>query len=196
MLGMLNYFVRRLASGVATFLLAFLVLYSIVVPMAVWERDAIICLDCSLHRANHKELNINSLFKLDKPWPLSYAAWLYDPAGNVPIGQAVEVERTHGGSYSVSIIEVTALGVLLGDFGESAELAQGMSVHEMYGIEFLPLLLACLGVIVAGMIVAVLQRRGRPISLHPIQASALCPSPSLVYFNSGLVPPQCLEKWS
>jgi peptide/nickel transport system permease protein len=75
---------------------------------------------------------IKALYKLDKPWPLNYLAWLFDPTETTQLNERDEVVPK-GINVQVGEWRLQGSGVLTGDFGKSLFVQSGMSVGEMIG---------------------------------------------------------------
>lgn len=158
----------RAAAGVTAFLLTALVLYSSLVPLAV---SAINAPDNSIipTRPGHLEiaflssLQLRSLFKLSRPWPLSYLTWLYDPIDGGT--QSYTLTGVYGGTYyQDDVFTYTNTGVLTGDFGRSLEAPGNLPVLTWFGLDqgsLSAIYLLWASLICVSMAVACWQRRGR-----------------------------------
>jgi ABC-type dipeptide/oligopeptide/nickel transport system permease component len=174
---MIAYFTRLLIKGVIHIFLAFVILHTLT--------------SYFLGSVTGKEISglINvrgpiltdyayliELLELDRPWPLSSLAWLFNP---------MEIERhtVEGGILSTGIniniagFPIQGSGVLTGDFGESLQQQRGTPAMDILGKWTDEYLFAHLAVIFAAMIIACIQRRGRP-TLHELP-SRLLPSISV-----------------
>ncbi len=163
---MLSYFVRRLMGGVATFLLATFILYTALIQPGMWsdpnpgEND--VCLDCPRLPFWYAAAGNYAIFKLDRPWPSNYLAWLYDPQGDRPQTFTLPEEQL-GWSESLpaKTVQFTSVGILRGDFGQSLRVQPGTLTLTAYGIELLPWTVFIGTLLFGSMTVASLQRRGR-----------------------------------
>jgi peptide/nickel transport system permease protein len=113
-------------------------------------------------------------YKLDKPWPLSFALWLFDPNDSSVVildDHDQLIETTKGIDLSIGPIRLKGSGVLTGDFGNVERISGLGSEHDepvmdiigrrwgntvtMIGLAFAIALLLALPV---GIIAAVRQR--------------------------------------
>jgi hypothetical protein len=99
------------------------------------------------------------LYALDQPWPANYLSWLLDPSGTI-------VQTfTFPGYYPPRTVTYVHLGILAGDFGYSLFVDPGIPVLAVYGLDprLFPVILATL---LCLLLIALLQRRGRPSAWH------------------------------
>jgi hypothetical protein len=159
---MVAFFVRRLIGGVAMWLVATFVFYSLLVSPSL-PIDPKICNDCVRQEVRATAaLEIERAifaYSLDKPWPANYLTWLFDPNGTTRTISPAEV--IFGRQRSPQRLILVRSGLLAGDFGYSWEVATGKPSLEVYGLNLtlFPLSLASL---LGLMLIAVLQRRHRP----------------------------------
>ncbi len=160
---MLRYFIRRLIGGAITFFLAVCLLYTTLLNMPLASPDT------SIHRPPVTEVGIRlwlksyvDTFELDRAWPLSFAAYLFDP------GETTEIDTLSGKTFpkglQVSILgmEIAGSGLLTGDFGRSLAVSRGEPVMGMMGPGLDVALALLISLIVTFMYVATIQRVGRP----------------------------------
>jgi peptide/nickel transport system permease protein len=77
---------------------------------------------------------IYALYKIDKPWPLSFFAWLFDPEDTVqegPDGTLVP----KGIDVTVLGVQIKGSGILTGDWGTSRWVNRGSNIREMIGAQ-------------------------------------------------------------
>src|SRR5688500_12473714 len=131
---MTTYIIRRLLQGVVVLFLATFLIYSIILITPGGPQDQV----NQLRYASTSGRPINPLllqllkkqYGLDKPYPINYLAWLFDPT------ETTDFDRDEGITVTKGIDLFGVLrgsGVLTGDFGESAAIAQGDSVIGMMG---------------------------------------------------------------
>lgn len=160
---MLAYFVRRLLGGALTFLLAVCLLYTTLLNMPPASPDSSIP-----HRpitAIGLRLLIKSYvdtFELDRPWPLNFAAYLFDPS------ETTETDTLSGKTYpkglQISILgmEIGGSGLLTGDSGRSLGVSRGEPVMDVMGPGLHYVLALLFSLMFTFMYVATVQRVGRP----------------------------------
>lgn len=157
---MLAYFLRRLAGGVATFLLASMVLYTAIVPLGASVLLDTRCMDCYGPRTTYLYLGIYDIYKLDRAWPSNYFTWLYDPDPHDARTFTFKSSRVQSGLIlPARTVQLTSGGLLRGDFGQSLLVRPGTPVLDMYGIELLPWTAFMWTLLFGSMAVAYLQRR-------------------------------------
>lgn len=160
---MLGYFVRRLVGGVLTFLLAAFLMYTTFLYMPHSLTGPSIP-----HRPTTAigiRLLIKSYvdtFELDRPWPLSFAAYLFD------LGETTETDTLSGKTYpkglriSILGMEIGGSGLLTGDSGRSLVVSRGEPVMDMIGPGLHYVLALLFSLMFTFMYVATVQRVGRP----------------------------------
>ncbi len=165
---MLAYFVRRLLGGVVTWLLASFLFYSLLVSPSIPGPEAPRYVDRpftspeGIAEAQKFLRAYEARYGLDKPWPLNYLAWLFNPngaSGQTLIFPGGEVTSVHLSAETLGFVHS---GILVGDFGDSLAVEPGTPVLTAYGIN-LPLFLSFISAtLFSSMLVVALQRRGRP----------------------------------
>jgi hypothetical protein len=170
---MVAYFARRLVGEVVTLFLAGLLIHTCLwygpggrVPF--WERitqDASWCHHCSREFIQHT-IDINNF---DRPWPLSYLAWLFDPSESAELVEVYEDGIFVGTTWADRgiVIDLFGLhihgsGALTGDFDYSTDVARGQNVVDAFGMGVGELLLLMVLTLFVSISVVVVQRRGRP----------------------------------
>jgi hypothetical protein len=159
---MKTYFLRRLAGGVATFLLASMVLYTAIVPLGasvILNRVNSGCMHCAKQPSIYAYLGTYVTYKLDLPWPNNYFTWLYDPHGDVAQTFSLRAEPRQSGALPARTVQFTSLGLLRGDFGQSMGVRPGTPALDMYGVDLLPWTTFIATLLLGSMTVAYLQRR-------------------------------------
>jgi len=78
--GMVAYFVRRIIGGIITWLLIAFLLYSWLVPSLISSLEHP-CFDCRGPGLQIAIKRVTIMYAYDKPWPLNYLTWLFDPSG-------------------------------------------------------------------------------------------------------------------
>ena len=157
---MFAHLVRQLLGGIVTLFLAAFMMYTtiIYIPSASPDRPD---LD-PVHRRvdmNDIRLLIDSL-ELDKPWPYSFLAYLFDP------NDATELVGKHVYPKGVQIrifgVEVKGSGLITGDFGKSVFIDKRRPAFDLYWVGFHPAFVIVLSLILTFAYVAFVQRTGRP----------------------------------
>jgi hypothetical protein len=162
---MLEHLVRRLIGGALTFFLAAFVLYTLLMYTPAGPPD-IINPPPRFDAERYSTLMTNA-FELDKPWPLSFLAYMYDP------GETTDIIR--GKAYTKGIqmrllgAEISGSGLVTGDFGRSILIAKQVPVMEVYGPGLDLLFAVLLGMVLTFGYAATVQRAGRlaPYAQHP-----------------------------
>lgn len=157
---MFAHLVRQLLGGVVTLFLAAFMMYTtiIYIPSVLPYRPD---LD-PVHRRvdmNDIRLLIDSL-ELDKPWPYSFLAYLFDP------NDATELVGKHVYPKGIQIrifgVEVKGSGLITGDVGKSVFVDKGRPTFDLYRLGFHPEFVILLALILTFAYVAVVQRTGGP----------------------------------
>jgi peptide/nickel transport system permease protein len=71
-------------------------------------------------------------YKLDKPYPINYLVWLFDPSDTTEI-KGLDQVVPKGIDLAVGDWHIKGSGILTGDFGRSVSLAKGLYVTDMIG---------------------------------------------------------------
>ncbi|HEX8220193.1 MAG TPA: ABC transporter permease [Chloroflexia bacterium] len=145
---MTTYIVRRFIQAVMFIFLAWLLLYTglvLVMPKGPGQRYSqemkFYTLLEQQAKARGTELGsgidadtlaLKERYGLDKPWPLNFLFWLFDPAD-----ASTYSDRTgavsEGIDLNLGILHVQGSGMLTGDFGESEVVVKGRKVSELLG---------------------------------------------------------------
>jgi ABC-type dipeptide/oligopeptide/nickel transport system permease component len=159
-----TYFMRRLLGGLVTFVIASFILHSLIFYAPTGIVD--ICTPFRLQRPLPLNLRlcdrIGAQYNLDVPWPYSYMLWLFNSLDDVD-----DPNLHHELDISIAGWRIKGYGLFTGNFQQSVQVARGIPTLQVYGIPlptFLALMLALNFVL---MLIAGLQRLGRPrIYLH------------------------------
>jgi ABC-type dipeptide/oligopeptide/nickel transport system permease component len=158
---MLAYLLRQLTGGVVRLFLAAFVTYTALMYTPAGP-PYVIMHPPRFASEGHVELTIER-FELDKPWPLNFLAYLYDP------GETTEVVfgKTYPKGIQVQLfgLGTSGSGILTGDFGRSLVIAKQVPVADMYGRGFDLLFAVLLGMVLTFGYVAIVQRL-RPRDSH------------------------------
>jgi hypothetical protein len=158
--GMVAFCARRLIGGVATWLAATFVFYSLLVSPSI-PIELQVCTDCPMQPIHVYLQSALFTYMLDKPWPANYFTWLFDPSGTTMKTVTVPGEVTWSGRISASkTLTLARSSLLAGDFGYSWVVDPDTPALAAYG--FNPkLLLPTLAASFFLGLLAVLQRHGR-----------------------------------
>jgi peptide/nickel transport system permease protein len=119
-----TYLIRRFVQGFVVLALSTFVIYAMLMLTPGGPQDQINDLRLNNPRGLNSKLieYLEHLYKLDRPWPLNYAAWLFDPQSRHP-------------NVDVAILgqHIVGSGVLTGDFSQSVSIAKGVPVAQMIG---------------------------------------------------------------
>jgi peptide/nickel transport system permease protein len=129
---MTTYIIRRLLQGVVVLFLATFLIYSIILitPGGPADQIRILQIESAGEPVNPELIRIlERTYGLDKPYPVNYLAWLFDPS------ETTDFDRDKGEIVpkGIDIFGIKGSGILTGDFGESASIQQGGSVIGMMG---------------------------------------------------------------
>jgi peptide/nickel transport system permease protein len=123
---MAGYILRRFLQGVGFVILSTLVTYTFMVVLIrdnptghYQEFKRILAEEPNSGAAATVEKSVGvleDLFELDKPWPLNYLAWLFDPGETTELNEFGE-EIPKGIDLRIGELHVKGSGALTGDFG-------------------------------------------------------------------------------
>lgn len=153
------YLIRLYFRGVAHLAIASLLIYSIVVyvpggPKDIYDELRPCPPRCS-GNGPYTTRQLEVAFHVDKPWPLSYAAWLY--TAKMPPDDPVSTEVKMPSMYSKDT------SILTGDLGYSWRIFHNTPVASVLGIEPWGLPLVLLAATLGLSLLALLRmRRRRP----------------------------------
>jgi ABC-type dipeptide/oligopeptide/nickel transport system permease component len=137
---MLGYLFRRLAQGVVFMILATLLTYTVLVvlmpqgPKAGYDNlmSSYTARGGKLDPRLQRELDfLTKQYKVDKPWPISYLAWLFDPGDTTQLDGDFNVVQK-GIDFDIFGLEIKGSGILTGDFGKSNSYAVGVPVAQLF----------------------------------------------------------------
>jgi peptide/nickel transport system permease protein len=80
--------------------------------------------------------DLNELYKLDKPWPLNYFVWLFDPGDDSVVAyneQNIKVRVPKGIDLEIGNLSIRGSGALTGDFGEAQAGSSLSPVSDIIG---------------------------------------------------------------
>jgi peptide/nickel transport system permease protein len=119
-----------------------------------------------IDEANSTIKDLETRYKLDRPWPLSFLAWLYDPSDTTQLDGNLQVVPK-GIDITIGDIHLVGSGLLTGDLGTSATRRTGKRpVSELLSDRWVntvllmsvSLLLAVVVAVPIGIVTAVKQR--------------------------------------
>jgi peptide/nickel transport system permease protein len=79
-------------------------------------------------------LSLEKTFKLDKPWPLSYLVWLFDPSDTEVVQLSLSGNMVHspkGIDVNILGLRIRGSGILTGDFGNSQGFARDTPLRKL-----------------------------------------------------------------
>jgi peptide/nickel transport system permease protein len=135
------YIIRRFLQSLIFIVLGALTVYTVVVllmptgPKFVYDRMI----------ANFREMvpeaegtprspetdAIIATYKIDKPWPLNFAAWLFDPSDTTHTMPVTGEQVPKGIDLQIGGFRLRGSGILTGDFGVSRWVGRGGYVGDM-----------------------------------------------------------------
>ncbi|HEX8220797.1 MAG TPA: hypothetical protein VF914_16520 [Chloroflexia bacterium] len=160
---MLSHLLRQVTGAIITFFLAVFVLYTAIMynpgsPPNLLRRPP--------HDTGSAYIrSLRDAFELDKPWPVSFLAYMFDPGETTDVvaaGAGRDETYTKGVRVSALSIEISGAGLITGDLGRSINMAKGMPVADMLGPGLYLALASVCSLILTFGYVATVQRGGRP----------------------------------
>ena len=132
---MTSYIVRRVIQGFLVLVASSFVIYSILVVTPGGPVDQYYQ---KFGEGGHPPPGslleaLLKLYKLDKPYPINYLVWLFDPEDTTEI-VGLDKVVPKGLDLAIGPWHIKGSGVLTGDFGRSVSLAKGVYVMDMIGI--------------------------------------------------------------
>src|SRR5437762_8515554 len=121
---MTTYLIRRFIQGFIVLVASSFLIYSILIVTPGGPKDQInqILQDPSKHLTKVFVDQMFKRYKLDKPYPLNYLIWLFDPSEiTETVGLSTVVPK--GVDVTIGPWNIKGSGVLTGDFGKSVVLA-------------------------------------------------------------------------
>jgi peptide/nickel transport system permease protein len=132
---MTTYLIRRAIEGFFVLVFASFLIYSILTLAPGGPLDQIKFGSGGSGRPPIDQDTIERLkrlYKLDKPWPLNYLYWLFDPRDTTTLNERDEVVPK-GVNIQIGDFHVQGSGVINGDFGNSMLIQRGVPVTEVLG---------------------------------------------------------------
>ncbi|HYP19650.1 MAG TPA: ABC transporter permease [Chloroflexia bacterium] len=133
---MTTYIVRRFAQSLAFGALASLLIFTVLVyvmPNGPYQTYKSVL--PFQHNPDSRRFlkQITVAYPVDKPWPLSFLAWLYDPNDTTTIDPLTEQEVPKGVDIVIGGLHIRGDGALLGELGNSFYVFRGQPVRELIG---------------------------------------------------------------
>jgi hypothetical protein len=160
---MLGHLLRQLVGGTITFCLAAFVLYTGMIygpnPSPDFVRPA------PRYEVQRLIASIINTFELDKPWPLNFLAYMFDPGENTD----VIGKETYPKGVRVSVLgmEISGSGVVTGDLGRSITIERNTPVVDIIGPGLYLAFASVISLILTFTYIAAVQRAGRPAPYSP-----------------------------
>src|SRR5687767_7366599 len=132
---MAAYVVRRFFQGLVVLVLSTFLVYSILIITPGGPRDQINALKAARNPPVNPDLIkiLERQYGLDKPYPLSYFLWLFDPDDTIKKTYTLQGEL-HTAPKGINFLGIIrGSGILTGDMGESISIDQGKSVATLMG---------------------------------------------------------------
>jgi hypothetical protein len=165
---MLAYFARWIVGGVATFFVVGLMLHTLVMYTPGGGKDKSRDYMSSGDIVSpHEFVRLYAyLYNLDKPWPVSYLTYLFDPIEpkTLPFWQNIMIRGT---DIPISNIYRRGNGVLTGDLGYSYDVECCEKVTDVFGQGFGEFMLLVGLTLPLSMAFVAVQRRRRPLAFGP-----------------------------
>lgn len=133
---MSTYIIRRLLQGIVVLFLSTFLIFSILVVTPGGPQDMI--RQMKAQQQGGKPINerlidyYTKLYGLDKPYPLSYLFWLFDPAKTTETSYDLQGNPTTK-NIGVDLFGIKGSGVLTGNLGKSVQLDLNRPVVEIMG---------------------------------------------------------------
>jgi len=125
------YLIRRFLAGLVVLMSASFLIYSILTLAPGGPLDQIRFNARADQVISDEDIaRLKRLYKLDKPWPLNYLVWLFDPEDTTQYNQQFELVPK-GIDVSLGPINIKGSGILTGDLGTSTLLYPGARVTDI-----------------------------------------------------------------
>ncbi|HKP54587.1 MAG TPA: hypothetical protein VJ183_18270 [Chloroflexia bacterium] len=173
---MIAYFARRIVGGVVTLFLAGLVIYSLVVYRlgGIIDSPPRFCHYCTpdpafIQMGIEENQQLVRELAIDKPWPINYIAWLFDPSETTWAfftWHGTDYERqivTKGINLTIGDFTLAGSGIVTADFGYSLILQPDRPVLDLFGTGLGEFVLLLMLILPASIGLVGIRRRGRPI---------------------------------
>ena len=105
--------------------------------------------------------DLERVYKLDKPWPLNFFVWLFDPSDttkSVYNDQNVLETRVKGIDLTIFGLRLRGSGILTGDFGVSVGYLDNVPISDVIAQRWLNTLLLILCSVVVAIVLGILYR--------------------------------------
>ena len=132
---MTTYLIRRSIEGFFVLALASFLIYTILVLAPGGPLDSIKFASGGSGRQPLTTADVDrlkKLYKLDKPWPINYLVWLFDPSDTTTLNDQDEVVAK-GVNINVGPIHIQGSGIINGDLGRSIVRERGRPVTDVIG---------------------------------------------------------------
>lgn len=141
---MTTYLVRRVFQSFIFIFLAAFAVYTVLVmlmPDGPYYRYTHFTTDLPFPQVVQGPIELEDRYELDKPWPLNFLAWLYDPSDTtttyVNLNSGNIEELPTGIDIPIGDFHIRGSGILTGDFGTSASYARtNRPVAQLIGERF------------------------------------------------------------
>ena len=150
----------RAIRGALALILALFTLYTVLLYTPGAPQHSI----STSHGPSLAELTVD-MYELDKPWPVSFLAYMFDPSETVEtvnIDRYTSVTVPKGIHVSILGTRIEGSGLATGDFGKSFQISRGDPVIDMYGPGLDVALALVISLVVTFVYVATVQRIGKP----------------------------------
>jgi peptide/nickel transport system permease protein len=138
------YLIRRFAQAIAFIAFATLLTYTFVVLVMPtgpnWHYHNLLIqaqqgtTDPFAPPPGPQIADLERRYKLDKPWPLNFLLWLFDPTLEPQPQPATNVQdQTRGIDIHIGGLHVQGAGILTGDFGRSRGTSRAQYVGDLIG---------------------------------------------------------------
>lgn len=146
---MFSYLIRRLFQSIFFVLISGLLIYTLVVSIipdtctpgrvydAVKQGSFPVpgCFALIAQTPEAEKVRLEHAYKLDKPWPLDYAAWLFDPSDTTSVTYTSSnkpITSTKGIDLNIFGAHIRGSGILTLDFGISTSYAFGTPISKFF----------------------------------------------------------------
>lgn len=120
---MLTFLIRRSLQTIAFMLVAWFLVYTVLVylmpagPGQIYRR--VVASGGPPGGVNSEAVDLERYYALDKPWPISYLAWLFNPSDASP-NTGETAQNLNRIDIHIGALHIGGSGMLTGDFGKSA----------------------------------------------------------------------------
>ena len=131
------FIVRRLVQGFLVLFVATLTIYTIFIVAPGGPADQIQAF--RMTQTSNRQVSteyikaLEEQYNVDKPWPLNYAAWLFNPDKTTKLDVATGTVVQRGIDINLFGWHIAGSGVLTGDLGDSLKITTGVSVMDLLG---------------------------------------------------------------